>query len=160
MKSKGSLLLVAAGVVVVGSIVAAVVVLGGPAAERQRNLDDRRASDLQALSMWTEMYYKAHKQMPGKLEDIARERPGISLSTQDPATGVAYEYRELSGRQYELCATFARASGEGRPLPAANAWAHAAGRQCFTMEVKESTIAENPSDPLNPDRRVVAPRGR
>jgi len=134
--SKGGLLLGVSAVVVIGAVAAAVLMVGGPQAERERALDDRRADDLQGLSTWTDYYYQQHKALPPGLAALATDRGGLALSVRDPETGVPYEYRVIGGRQYELCATFARASGEGRPLTAANFWAHPAGHQCFTLEAK------------------------
>jgi hypothetical protein len=136
--SRGGLLLSGGALIVAGAIAAAVVMLGGPQAERERALDDRRAMDLEGLSTWTDYYYQQHKELPPTVEALARDRGGVTLSTRDPETGAPYEYRAIAGRQYELCATFARQSAEGRPLPVANFWAHPAGRQCFTLEAKSA----------------------
>ena len=91
----------------------------------RRNAMGRQATDLDALG----------------------RSPRTTTRLTDPETGARYEYRVLdpiSGHAcYELCASFAAETGDGRGGPRGSGdrddfWWHDHGRQCFTIEADQS----------------------
>jgi len=84
-------------------------------------------------------------------------------STTDPVTKLEYEYRVEGATSYELCATFAAPTPEGKdeygnPLPVGSTrptypgqriWDHPAGRACFSIDaaVRIPTVACSLTNP-------------
>lgn len=127
--------LVGVVVAVVGAAVAAgIVLIGPPGEERARRIDNRRVEDLGRISSFTRLYYMRHQRLPASLAELAAE-PGVTPLPDDPVTRVPYDYRVVDAGRFELCAVFDRVSTDGR---AGDFWSHGAGRQCFTLEAKES----------------------
>jgi hypothetical protein len=83
------------------------------------------------------MYFTRKQVLPASLEDITKEGAWPTPPV-DPETGAPYDYRVITEKRYELCATFSRAA-EGDPptWTTDQFWAHTAGRQCFGVDVKE-----------------------
>jgi hypothetical protein len=127
----GVIVLVVALVVIRG-----MMIVGSPSEERTRQLDLRRIDHLQRISRLVEAYHTRSQQLPASLaeRDVATvlEFDDIGL---DPVTRQPYPYRVLSPTRYELCATFDRASSDARTD---YFWAHGAGQQCFTVNIKPS----------------------
>lgn len=125
----GVVVLVVALVVIRG-----MMIVGSPSDERTRQLDSRRIEHLQRISRLVEASHARNQQLPASLaeRDVATvlEFDDIAL---DPVTRQPYGYRMISATRYELCATFDRASSGGR---SDYFWAHGAGRQCFTLNIK------------------------
>ena len=122
-----------ATVAVVGAVAVGVFLLGSPSEERTRRLDERRVSDLGALSSAVDVYWTRHQKLPASLDEL-RSEPVGRLDLQDPSSGRSYEYRALAERSYEVCAVFERDSAtQDRPV-LDGVWAHRAGRQCFPRE--------------------------
>jgi len=122
-----------ATVAVVGAVAAGVYLLGSPSEERTLRLDQRRVSDLGALSGAVDVYWTRHQKLPASLDEL-RSEPVGRLDLEDPGARTSYEYRPLSERSYEVCAVFERDSAaQDRPAPD-GVWAHRAGRQCFRRE--------------------------
>ena len=97
-------------------------------------LDERRVQDLQGIQRAIERRWLAQPQLPATLDELVLTAP--PLAAADPVSGSAYEYRPVSGIQYELCASFAAASpgvSDGRPR---DFWSHGAGRECFRLEAR------------------------
>ena len=91
---------------------------GTPAAQRHLEADNRRVQDLQMIAA----VVAGMRPAPHSLADIGAARPGVRLT--DPETGRFYEFAVRSGKEYELCATFAAAENSGF-------WSHRSGRTCF-----------------------------
>ena len=118
--------------VVVAAIAAGVVILGSPSEERARRLDRRRVAELQGLRTAVNYAYMQKGKLPASLDELANE-PGVRVST-DPVTGAAYRYRTVGAEEFELCATFERAS-EPHEGSGVDIWQHPAGEHCFTLKV-------------------------
>ena len=123
----------AAGVVVLAivAIIGAVRVMGTPGQQRTHRLDDRRVSDINRLADAIQGFHERHDRFPkdiGALDDEV----GVRMPRTDPETGVAYEYRILDARRFELCAVFLNDTADE---PDAST-PHGAGRHCFTRKVK------------------------
>jgi hypothetical protein len=128
-----------AGVAAMAGAVAVVVLglwlIGSPSAERARRLDARRTQDLERISQSVNVYFQRQQRLPPSLAELSREG-GLGVPFVDGA-GQPYEYRAMSDRGYELCASFDRDSAEGGRASHVDAWAHAQGRQCFPLQVKD-----------------------
>jgi len=131
----GKRVLVAVLVLVVAlAVIRGIMIIGSPSEERTRRIDSRRVDDLQRISSAVEVYYRRHQQVPASLEELAKE-PGLGSMERDPVNNQAYSYRVLNAMSYQLCATFDRETSDGRR---ADFWAHGAGQQCFTVNIKSS----------------------
>lgn len=142
-----------AGACVFASIVLGLVLAGSPRAERSRQIDAQRVSDLQAIALAIDEHHHARRSLPESLGVVATQ-PHARLSINDPATGAAYEYRTLDSLRYELCATFDRESDTRleASLPYEREprfWRHGPGHACFTLEVARR-VAEPVAVPSRP----------
>lgn len=127
-----------ATVAVVGAVAGGVWLMGAPSDERLRRLDDRRVSDLVAMSRSVDMFFKRHGRLPESLDEVSGE-PGLGVAVNDPETGLEYRYRKMDDDNYRLCARFALdSSGDGQEVRgnAPGTWSHGAGKQCFYLEVR------------------------
>ena len=122
--------IVAAAVAAIG---AALVYVGSPGEARQLRFDEERASDLAAIRISVNSYWRTNTRLPASLEEAAQG--GAASVPRDPASDERYEYRALDDRRYELCATFARTAAKPPDINDPPFRAHVAGRQCFTMAV-------------------------
>lgn len=120
-----------AGAAVVGGF----LLVGPPGEARAYRMDNRRVEDLRSASSAVDLHWNRTQALPASVDDATRARGSTDL-LRDPVTGEPYAYRVVDDTHYELCAIFERASQEassyGDPI-----WAHASGRQCFTLKVKE-----------------------
>ena len=123
----GALVIVVALVVIRG-----IMIIGSPSEERTRRMDSRRVDDLQGISRFIEIYHSRHQQVPSSLEELAKE-PGLANVAVDPVSNEPYGYQMLNATSYQLCGVFDREAADSR---AADIWAHGAGRQCFTRNIK------------------------
>lgn len=139
----GTRLMVAAGVVIAATVVAAIVVMGSPGAQREQRMDQRRVRDLGQIQRAVEAYYLEHGALPAGMAVLAA-RPGIGLSTTDPADGRPYVFRAEGAGAYVLCATFSTDTAEqaegrrwgGMYYSNDAAWAHGRGDTCFRRRVQ------------------------
>jgi hypothetical protein len=67
--------------------------------------------------------------LPPSLMAFAAARPNVPV--KDPQTGLLYEYRLKSDKEYELCAAFAT---DGNRRYTSEFWAHPKGRACFAFD--------------------------
>jgi len=117
---------------VLAAVVAGLFIVGSPSNERARRLDEQRVGALQNISAMVDSYWTAHSSLPASLAALAND-PRLSVDTKDPETREEYGYRTRSEREYELCATFDRETGED---PSSPFWTHGAGRRCFEIEAR------------------------
>jgi hypothetical protein len=73
------------------------------------------------------------QQLPAGTAELVDGRSMTRLPL-DPSAKTSYDYRVTGQRQFELCATFSRASP---PQESGDFWAHEAGRKCFALDVDE-----------------------
>lgn len=127
------------GVGVVGvfsAVVAGILLLGSPADERMRRLDERRVNDLIALARATDVFWTRRSRLPASLDELVAE-PGVAAETEDPGTGVPYDYTAINASTYEVCATFVRSATLQEQRVEADFWTHGEGRQCFRREARK-----------------------
>lgn len=116
------------------ALLLAVRVMDPPAEVRSRRLDDRRVEDLRRISSEVRVFHARRSALPASLDDLAGE--GLTaFERRDPEHGTTYGYRVIGSSDYELCATFSAGQPDSAPWRDL-AWAHRAGRQCFTREVR------------------------
>jgi hypothetical protein len=124
--------------VVAASVIAGFFIIGSPFYQRSVRLDERRVSDLQQLYDAVTNYWSLKRVLPSSIQTLKE----ISATTPltDPDTGKPYEYRVVSSRSFELCATFAVATPKADSTsrygsPYQQDWTHEAGRKCFTRTI-------------------------
>ncbi len=144
------------GVIVVAlvSIVSGFLIADSPKLAREKKFDFERVSQLSQLSYSLEDSYRQNDGLP---ENLSEKRYAYFV---DPETKQLYEYRKLSPKSYELCATFTHAApgpDEEQPspygLPSGSAdWNyHEAGRQCYERQIDtepQGSVVSRPAKPL------------
>jgi hypothetical protein len=135
-----------AGVVVV-SVVATVAygifLAGAPSLERQRKLDDQRLQHLQQINSAVNQYYSEKKVLPENLSFLLNRPTAYFESVVDPETQAPYEYylQDAVDGTYTLCAVFAAATSDNPDERMMyRAWAHPAGKYCFSLSAKTGFI--------------------
>jgi hypothetical protein len=120
-------------VAVAVAVVAGLVVAGSPTEQRRLRLDEQRISAVRELARQAEGRWETDRRLPATADQLVDGQRLTRLPT-DPVTGEPYEYRITGSRQFEVCATFERAS---RPDLAGDFWFHEAGRRCFAFDMTE-----------------------
>lgn len=144
-------------VLVVVGIVLGFVAGGSPMTERDRSLDETRASHLSTLAGCIEQYAGSYQHLPKTLDEFRQynEFNYCLSSMSDPETGETYEYRIITPSllegsvpvgEYELCANFALESTNTQSPPlygSSSVWyEHGVGKSCDRAKAKLS--------PMNP----------
>ena len=130
------LFLTGAFALAIGGIVVAFLTIGSPGRAREAALDERRVQDLQSIAARLhERYGETGGTLPPVLTSAVTEDEFGRSVARDPVTQRRYQYRRLSARRYELCATFA-APSERRDdgFPNAASWSHGAGHTCYSRD--------------------------
>jgi hypothetical protein len=126
---------VASVVLVAAAVAAGLFFSGAPSEQRLLRLDDRRALDLNRLSMAATARWNAGRGLAGHSAELVDGR-SLSRIPVDPVADEPYEYRTTGPLAFEVCAVFDRPS---RPELAGDFWFHEGGRQCFAFTVTERT---------------------
>ena len=132
----------AVSVFVLVFIIYGIVVTGTPGQQRALQFDQRRVSDIQQISYAIDSYWQNNEKLPASFADLKNQQYSYIQSVMDPKTQVAYEYRVLGDKSYELCATFETDSSKTAArfktqVPfSEQSWDHTAGRVCFEREVQ------------------------
>ncbi len=117
-----------------GAVVAGVVLgfinLGGPSVQRLVQADVKRITSLEALAA------RVNASWATSGHTLPAEIKGGEMYT-DPVTHQPYEYRPLTGMNYELCADFARASQKAATGPPEDFWRHPQGHHCFALDASQ-----------------------
>lgn len=119
--------------VVIAAVVAGLTLIGSPAEQRLLRLDEQRVGELRQLASAAERRWDDEERLPDAADELVDPRYLTRLPT-DPSTSQPYEYRVTAPRQFEVCATFDRAS---RPDLAGDFWFHEAGHRCFKFDMTE-----------------------
>lgn len=160
MKNRAVIAAVATALVA-GLVIAGLVAVGSPATARKYKMDQERRNRISQLNFVLASYVREEGELPRSLEDINQElvaQSGYGTDLRrDPETGEPFEYRRLSDREYEVCATFQtssedrRSQGFGYP----NDVAHKAGRNCFDREISDQDV----ESAFSPNERFPRPVG-
>lgn len=129
-------------------VVSAFILVGSPTKQRALRFDGMRSEHLQSLKYSVDAYYEQLGKLPSRLSELNTPPYYFGSATNDPETGVEYEYRVTGKREYELCATFTMSSTEARnnskismPVePNMFAYEHEAGKQCFSVIAPEKKV--------------------
>lgn len=127
-------------------VIGAFFLVGSPTTQRALRFDGMRSQHLQSLKYSVDAYYAQLGELPASLVDLNKPPYYFGGTTNDPETGVEYEYRATGDREYELCATFTMSSNEVKnnskttyqpAEPNMFAYEHESGRQCFSVIAPE-----------------------
>jgi hypothetical protein len=130
--------------VVFASAAFGVWVIGSPQRERQRQFDEQRVQALLSMRNYVQSYYARERSLPKDWQSIADtffETPSTQLF--DPETHTPYEYylQDAADGTYTLCAVFAAATSDNPDERMMyRAWAHPAGKYCFSLSAKTGVI--------------------
>jgi MFS family permease len=124
------------------AIVVGFFFVGSPFAERQRQFDQRRVSDLSSIQWQIINYWQRKEQLPPTISAL-RDEIGGYIPPMDPESGADYEYSATGTLSFQLCALFTTQSEDdgtkiARPLDpygASEVWLHGAGRVCFDRTI-------------------------
>lgn len=123
------------GLLVVALLIPGFWFVGAPGRQRALRADQKRLQDIDMVSGRIRNVWNANHKLPERLDQLPEPAPG------DPVSGAGYEYAIKGGSQYEMCATFAKASLQN-DLPQAKIWTHPAGRHCFLLDA--ATVQDSP----------------
>jgi hypothetical protein len=126
-------------------------------------MDQERRNRISQLNFVLASYVRDEGELPRSLEDVNQEllaQSGYGTDLRrDPETGEPFEYRRLSDREYEVCATFQTSSEDRRSQDFGypNAVTHKAGRNCFDREISDQDV-ESAFSPNEGLPRPVGPK--
>lgn len=144
MKSARLLFAVGSSLAVTATIVAGLFIAGSPSEQRMKRADEQRAQHLQQITYAVDSFWNTNNRLPSSLKELATSPNVFVQQTTDPKTQMPYEFRVVTEKSYEICATF-ETSTDGqvngkttvpRPVsgPDGQYWTHGAERTCFTIE--------------------------
>lgn len=175
-KNKSFLFTTISSALVIFAIVYGFIVMGGPGSQRNLRLDQRRIEDLQNIQYQVINYWQQKEKLPATLDELKNPLTG-SIIPIDPEfeKGMAYEYKKIEDKKFELCATFAAPLPKGwvdyskggygggvmpardiavssMPMPypggTNDSWDHQEGRTCFDRTIDPETYPPYPK-PFN-----------
>ncbi len=141
-------------------IVYAFSVMGSPKEQRNLRLDQRRIEDLQSIQYQVISFWQQKEALPKSLDELKNPISSYMVP-QDPEfeKGNSYEYKAMSAKTFELCATFTLPIPKGwvenyggygvmpakdiavssAPYPGGlnDSWDHEEGRTCFERTIDE-----------------------
>ena len=133
-------------VVVLAAIVGSFIVIGSPTTARLTKFDERRVQDLQNIQSQVIYYWQQKASLPASLVALNDPLLGNIVPT-DPENMSSYEYKVLTDKSFELCATFALENKSvpqmGKPIMVgemSDNWQHGVGRTCFTRVIDPTLI--------------------
>lgn len=112
-------------------------ITGGPAAQRQRQVDQRKLNYMRDVAYQVFDYYFQKEQLPESLGDTKSGRAGM---VQDEFTLDQLTYKILSYNSFEICTDFVAEVPGNKKTSYSDAWEvinapHAAGNDCFTFRI-------------------------
>ena len=121
---------------------AAISFIEPPQKMQLRKQDARRVQDLVVITRFLEDWYIKNGPLPEKIHDI-RSRSTGKIVMNDPVSGLAYRYKQLSKHNFEICAIFETSNiGFGRQIRLYIAgrsidFSHDVGQGCYTIDMKK-----------------------
>lgn len=96
------------GLLIILAIILGFIAGGTPFEARQRNFDFQRTSALQELSSCIGNFSYENEKLPKSLIELKNNTQYnyCALRTSDPETQKDYEYKVISGNEFELCGEF------------------------------------------------------
>lgn len=136
-----------ATVLVVGLVVAGLMAVGSPGTARKFKADQERRNRVSQLHYVLSAQVRQEGALPESLEvvedEVLRQIGYGSDPREDPETGELFEYRKISDRSYEVCATFHASSNDARAREFGSYpgdRTHSAGRNCFERQVTDQDV--------------------
>lgn len=136
-----------ATVLVVGLVVAGLVAVGSPGTARKFKADQERRNRISQLHFVLSAQVREEGTLPESLDaiedEVVRQIGYGSDPREDPETGELFEYRKISDRSYEVCATFHASSNDARAREFGSYpgdRTHSSGRNCFERQVTDQDI--------------------
>ncbi len=134
--------------IVAVAIVGGFYVAGSPTAARQKNIDQRRLSDLQSIQSQVVYFWQQKNVLPANLGVLTDNISGFTAPV-DPEAKQPYGYKVLGDLKFELCATFTtelktETGGADVVKPMSeitvypetfNNWQHGIGEACFERTI-------------------------
>lgn len=123
-----------ATLLVAGTIGVGLYLVGSPMEARLSALDRKRVENLVQLEDSIQQFRVEKHRLPESLDELLEMGYGSTQLTLDPATKQPYEYQQVEGDQFELCAEFATDTTNDRHDP--QGWlapyrSHKVGRECY-----------------------------
>ena len=152
--------------VVVALVVAGLFAVGSPATARKARIDQERRNRITQLHFLLASHVREEGSLPSGLGDVDEEvlrQQGYSVDVRrDPESDEFFEYRRLSGREYEVCAEFLLSSdddrvSEFRPFP--GDVSHEPGRNCYERTVTDDEVDSAPGARREPEVVKPVPAG-
>lgn len=119
-------------------------IVGLPKSERLRQFDERRINDLSSIQWQIIDYWQGKEKLPKTLDELKNNITGFAPSN-DPETGLSYEYKITGNLSFELCADFKTSNkeeGAGNRIKESmpnfgynENWQHGAERSCFSRTI-------------------------
>ncbi len=134
-------------VAVLVPLVWAFTIFETPTEARQRQIDENIIRELQNVHYSVESYASTNNQLPASF-GILMSKPaqyGQNIDTR-LLEKYGFEYRRVSTREYELCATFERDNTHDKEMTGYGygdwnqQWEHPLGRHCFSFEIARNVI--------------------
>jgi hypothetical protein len=128
-------------IMAIGAIVIGFGHIDSPSMVRAQRLDNHRLNDLQSIVFDISHYFRIQKHLPKQLQELNISK----ASLKDIVTNQPYEYKIISGDEYELCAVFDISIDENKNnnsqynsyKPSCSILLkHEQGKQCFKLSSK------------------------
>lgn len=136
---------------VVALVVAGLFAVGSPATARKLRADEERSNRITQLHFVLASQVRSEGTLPETLAEVDEEairRAGYGFDARkDPESDETFEYRKLSDRTYEVCATFHLSSDDRRTEDFGGypeEISHRAGRNCFERTVTNQDVESAP----------------
>lgn len=133
---------------VVGSLVASFFYVESPTETRQRRHDQTVTQNFDSIDNALNMYFSENKKLPTELTVLVNDKRLITdTALKDPVTSEKFEYKIVSAKEYQLCATF-NLSNNGQNVQqdyTVTRWPHEAGKQCLKQQIIYSPIETVPA---------------
>jgi hypothetical protein len=166
-------IIVATLAVIVGSF----FITGSPMAQREIRFDQQEVQDLSMIQNQIVNYWQQNRHLPQTVSELESDITGFHVP-EAPEGRDPYEYRTLDdillgsypvvpGLSFELCATFARSSGEFTSygeapygydmygLTDTGDWKHEAGNVCFRRTIDTKLVQSFNQEPeITPPTKV------
>ncbi|MFA5934927.1 MAG: DUF5671 domain-containing protein [Candidatus Paceibacterota bacterium] len=133
--------------IILASIAYGIFTIGLPSTQRARKMDETRISNL--MSIQSEIVYNQWQKagtVPTSLDSLNDPISNYVVPT-DPETSQSYEYKKISEKSFEICATFSTGNKTTDQFKKSEAisyngvesenWQHDPGRYCFTRTIDE-----------------------
>jgi competence protein ComGC len=126
---------------VLAGIALGFLIIGTPSMQRDREMDQRKVSDLNIIQSQVTNYFNQNDRLPVSLDEV--KDISLYVECKDPGVCETYEYRVVDEDTFELCAFFDSDSGKlgvidvpADPYRYLGNWEHPAGRACFERDVE------------------------